>query len=109
MRIEAIRLHVEEGWTYKRTTEHLGIRDKQRMKKWMMKYKKQGEFGLLDQRGRDVLITSFKAHLPHIFTCSLFSYILGKNQCLYNSQTTIVDHRIKGTSSRRPLNSYHVQ
>ncbi|WP_091064137.1 helix-turn-helix domain-containing protein [Paenibacillus sp. NFR01] len=49
---EAIRLHVEEKWTYRQITEHLGIQDKNRVKKWMRKYREQGEFGLLDQRGR---------------------------------------------------------
>ncbi|UFJ39488.1 helix-turn-helix domain containing protein [Brevibacillus humidisoli] len=52
MKIEAIRLHVAENWTYKQITEHLGIQDKDRVKKWMRKYKQLGEFGLLDQRGR---------------------------------------------------------
>lgn len=49
---EAIRLHVEDKWTYRQITEHLGIQDKDRVKKWMRKYREQGEFGLLDQRGR---------------------------------------------------------
>jgi transposase-like protein len=52
LKMEAIRLHVEEKWTYRRITEHLGIQDKDRVKKWMRKYKQLGEFGLLDQRGR---------------------------------------------------------
>lgn len=52
MIIEAIRLHVEEKWTYKQITEHLGIQDKDRVKKWMRKYKQLGDFDLLDQRGR---------------------------------------------------------
>lgn len=49
---EAIRLHIEERWTYRQITEHLGIQDKDRVKKWMRKYRELGEFGLLDQRGR---------------------------------------------------------
>jgi transposase-like protein len=40
---EAVRLHIEEKWTYRKITEHLGIQDK---------YRELGEFGLLDQRGR---------------------------------------------------------
>ncbi|GAB6928079.1 hypothetical protein JCM10914A_20620 [Paenibacillus sp. JCM 10914] len=47
-----VRLHVIEGWTYRKINEHLGINDPQRMKKWMRKYREQGEFGLMDQRGR---------------------------------------------------------
>lgn len=49
---EAVRLHVIEGWTYRKINEHLGINDPQRMKKWMRKFREQGEFGLVDQRGR---------------------------------------------------------
>ncbi|GIO33278.1 MAG TPA: transposase [Paenibacillus cookii] len=52
IKMEAIRLHVEEKWTYRQINEHLGIQDKDRMKRWMRKYREQGEFGLLDQRGR---------------------------------------------------------
>lgn len=49
---EAIRLHIEEAWTYRQITAHLQIHDADRVKKWMRKYREQGEFGLLDQRGR---------------------------------------------------------
>jgi transposase-like protein len=49
---EAIRLHIEDNWSYRKITEHFEIQDKGRVKKWMRKYKQLGEFGLLDQRGR---------------------------------------------------------
>ncbi|WP_407673348.1 transposase [Paenibacillus silvisoli] len=49
---EAIRLHVVEGWNYRKINEHLGILDPGRLKRWMRKYREHGEFGLLDQRGR---------------------------------------------------------
>ncbi|WIV19762.1 helix-turn-helix domain-containing protein [Paenibacillus polygoni] len=52
LKMEAIRLHVEEKWTYRQINDHLGIQDQGRMKRWMRKYREQGEFGLLDQRGR---------------------------------------------------------
>ncbi|MFE5321844.1 helix-turn-helix domain-containing protein [Paenibacillus sp. NPDC056579] len=51
-KLEAIRLHLVEKWTYRQITEHLAIQDKDRVKKWMRKYREEGEFGLLDQRGR---------------------------------------------------------
>ncbi|GED61544.1 transposase [Brevibacillus formosus] len=51
-KMEAIRLHIEEGWTYRRIMEHMGIPDRHRLKVWMKKYKQLGEFGLMDQRGR---------------------------------------------------------
>lgn len=52
LKVEAIRLHLEEKWTYRQINEHLGIHDQARMKRWMKKYREMGEFGLLDQRGR---------------------------------------------------------
>ncbi|WP_425355493.1 helix-turn-helix domain-containing protein [Saccharibacillus sacchari] len=47
---EAIRLHIEEKWTYRQITDHFHIQDTDRVKKWMQQYRKLGEFGLLDQR-----------------------------------------------------------
>ncbi|MGF9915078.1 transposase [Paenibacillus ehimensis] len=52
LKMEAIRLHVEEKWTYRQINEQLWIQDKDRMKRWMRKYREKGEFSLLDQRGR---------------------------------------------------------
>jgi transposase len=51
-KVEAIRLHVEEGWSYQKIADHLKINDKNRVKIWMRKYKQLGQYGLLDQRGR---------------------------------------------------------
>ena len=51
-KVEAIRLHVEEGWSYQKIADHLDINDKNRVKIWMRKYRQLGEYGLLDQRGR---------------------------------------------------------
>jgi transposase-like protein len=48
---EAIRLHLEEKWTYRKITEHLGIHDKDRVKKWMRKYREEGERVFEDRRG----------------------------------------------------------
>ncbi|GAA0398371.1 helix-turn-helix domain-containing protein [Paenibacillus motobuensis] len=48
---EAIRLHLEEKWTYREITEHLGIHDKDRVKKWMRKYREEGERVFEDRRG----------------------------------------------------------
>ncbi|MCL9661413.1 transposase [Paenibacillus hunanensis] len=52
LKVEAIRLHVEEKWTYRQINDHFGIQDQGRMKRWMRKYREKGELGLLDQRGR---------------------------------------------------------
>lgn len=49
---EAIRLYIEEKWPYRKITEHLGIQDMDRVRKWISRYRQLDEFGLLDQRGR---------------------------------------------------------
>ncbi|MEK8133173.1 helix-turn-helix domain-containing protein [Paenibacillus filicis] len=51
VKAEAIRLHVKEGWSYRKITEHLDIQDKDRVKKWMRKYREQGEASFEDKRG----------------------------------------------------------
>jgi hypothetical protein len=48
---EAIRLHVEERWTYRKITEHLKIQNQGRVKMDEEIPRTRG-FGLLDQRGR---------------------------------------------------------
>ncbi|WP_063847681.1 helix-turn-helix domain-containing protein [Bacillus sp. FJAT-28004] len=52
IRQEAVRLHEDEKWTYRQITEKYGIQDKDRVRKWVYRFRKQGEYGLLD----DVLI-----------------------------------------------------
>ena len=52
VRKEAVRLHEEDNWTYKQITEKYGIQDKDRVRKSVYKFRKQGEYGLLDNRGR---------------------------------------------------------
>ncbi len=51
-RKEGVRLHEEDKWTYRQITEKYGIQDKDRVRKWVYKFRKQGEYGLLDDRGR---------------------------------------------------------
>lgn len=51
IKTEAIRLHVVEGWSYREITEHLAIYDKDRVKKWMRKYRESGEESFKDGRG----------------------------------------------------------
>lgn len=51
-KVEAIRLHLVESWTYRRIMDKFGITDRHRLKSWMKKYKESGEFGLIDHRGR---------------------------------------------------------
>ncbi|WP_018756575.1 helix-turn-helix domain-containing protein [Paenibacillus terrigena] len=50
LKVEAIRLHMEESWSFRKITEHLEIHDKDRVKKWMRKYRREGQasFGDLE-------------------------------------------------------------
>lgn len=63
---EAIRLHLEERWTYRQITEHLGIQDKDRVEKWMRKYRALGELGLLEQRGRREVYIDQDRHVKQL-------------------------------------------
>ncbi len=52
-KLEAIRLHAEEGWTYREITEKLAIRDPKRVRAWMVIYRREGNAGLKKpRRGR---------------------------------------------------------
>jgi transposase-like protein len=48
---QAVEMRMQ-GMTKKQVAEALGIGDITRLKEWMRKYRQQGEFGLLDRRGR---------------------------------------------------------
>lgn len=37
MKLEAIRLHLKEKWTYKQITEHFEIQDNDRANRWVRK------------------------------------------------------------------------
>jgi transposase len=43
MKLEAIRLHQEEGKSYQEITKLLGIEDRKRVEKWMREYRKDGD------------------------------------------------------------------
>ncbi|BAH41748.1 hypothetical protein BBR47_07710 [Brevibacillus brevis NBRC 100599] len=64
LKIEAIRLHIEEGWTYRRIMEHLGIPDRHRLKIWMKKYKQTAsiEAILFHPQGDELPRMSFNAN-----------------------------------------------
>ncbi|MGG3739293.1 helix-turn-helix domain-containing protein, partial [Aeribacillus pallidus] len=51
MKLEAVKMK-EAGYTNAQINEKLGIKDKDRLKVWWRKYKKDGEAGLIDRRGR---------------------------------------------------------
>lgn len=43
MKLEAVRLHEEEGKSYQEITEVLGIHDRKRVEKWLREYRREGE------------------------------------------------------------------
>lgn len=51
LKLKAIQMKLD-GVSHREIAEKLHIFDQGRIKIWMRKYKKLGEFGLLDQRGR---------------------------------------------------------
>ncbi|MEK4105573.1 transposase [Paenibacillus sp. FSL R10-2791] len=51
LKLEALRLHVDEGWSYSKITEHLDLHDKNRVKVWMSKYREKGATAFEDRRG----------------------------------------------------------
>ncbi|KZE47298.1 transposase [Brevibacillus parabrevis] len=51
LKMEAVRLHVEEGWSYRKIADHLKVQDKDRVKVWMRKYREDGQAAFEDRRG----------------------------------------------------------
>ena len=45
LKLEATRMFYEEGKTRKEITEALGIRDRNRVMKWLRQYRREGEAG----------------------------------------------------------------
>jgi transposase len=51
LKVKAIQLHMEEGWSYRQVTEYLQIHDMGRVKKWMSQFRKKGWAAFEDKRG----------------------------------------------------------
>jgi transposase len=51
LKVEAVRLHVDEEWSYSKITAHLDIHDKNRVRVWMKKYREEGQAAFEDRRG----------------------------------------------------------
>lgn len=43
---QAVRMHIEQGFTIREITKWLGIADEQRVNKWCIKYRKEGMLAL---------------------------------------------------------------
>lgn len=50
-KMEAVRLHLEEGLTYAQVAGQLGLRKPDRMEVWVRQYRREGEAGLQKQSG----------------------------------------------------------
>ncbi|MCY9668187.1 helix-turn-helix domain-containing protein [Paenibacillus alginolyticus] len=51
LKLEAIRLHVDLGWSYSKITNHLAVHDRDRVKVWMRMYREKGATVFEDRRG----------------------------------------------------------
>lgn len=52
LKLEAVRLFLEEGHTHAQVTAELGIRDPKRIQKWLAQYRAEGASGLARPLGR---------------------------------------------------------
>jgi transposase-like protein len=52
VKLEAIRLYYEDGQTQAQVTAALGIRDPQRIRKWLRQYRAEGGLAFAKLRGR---------------------------------------------------------
>ncbi len=51
-KLEAVRLHEEEGFSQSKITEKLKIRDPDRVQVWLRQYRKEGKAAFLKKKGR---------------------------------------------------------
>jgi transposase len=70
-KLEAVRLHQEEGKSYQEIRELLGIQDRKRVAKWMLEYQKAGEaaFGrgaMKRKRGRPPKRENTEAYIARL-------------------------------------------
>jgi transposase len=71
MKLEAVRLHQEEGRSYQEITELLRIRDRKRAEKWLREYWKEGDaaFGrglVQKKRGRPPKRENTEAYIARL-------------------------------------------
>jgi transposase len=52
VKLQAVQMFLGGGKTYAEITEELGIRDPQRIEKWVRLYRQEGELGLSKPKGR---------------------------------------------------------
>jgi len=52
VKVEAVRLYLEEGINYRQIAQQLGIRKSDRIEKWVNQYRQEGKAGLMKPIGR---------------------------------------------------------
>jgi len=65
-KLEAVRLFYEEGQTRAQVTTALGIRDPQRIQKWLRQYRAEGASAFAKPRGRPQNRTGAQAELERL-------------------------------------------
>lgn len=63
---EAIRLFLEEGWTYREIAKELEIRDSDRIEVWVRDYRRQGAEIFTRQQGRPKKVMDEKAYIAKL-------------------------------------------
>lgn len=79
LKIEAVRLHFEESWSYRKITEQLDIQDKDRVKRWMSTYRKSGIDAFKDNRGNPSRIeTEQESAIKDLWNGEIIAYHINR-------------------------------
>ena len=63
---EAVRLFLEEGYTYKQIAEKFAIRRKQEIRKWVHQYRQEGELVFHKPKGRPRKVQDEKTYIARL-------------------------------------------
>jgi len=63
---EAVRLFLEEGFTYKQIAEKLDIRRKQEIRKWVHQYRQEGRLAFQKAKGRPKKVQDEKTYIAKL-------------------------------------------
>ena len=66
LKLEAMRLFHEEGKTRKEITAMLGIRDKDRVMKWLRQYRREGDYAFLKKPRKRLKKDDPKAYIAQL-------------------------------------------
>lgn len=66
VKLEAMRLYFEEGWTQRQITEELRIRDPKRIETWVRLYRREGAAAFSKRIGRPPKVADQKAYIRQL-------------------------------------------